>query len=261
VKRVSRVLAPAMTIPGVVERAAQVYAGHPALIGDNATVTFDELLEQVRAGAGALIQGGIDRGERVGLWASNSFEWVVASLAVLFAGGTVVPINIRYTGAEAGDVVARADCRLVIAEGEFLGRKLAQEASLMGATKVLSLGAMVCPELESWKEFTSLATSGDKVDRRLARLSPDDLSHVQYTSGTTGVPKGAMLRHGAMVETTMRWVEVVGLTVGDRYPVISPFSHIGGHKTGLLACLVSGAAALPVARFEPERHGRCRLDW
>ena len=78
-------------------------------------------------------------------------------------------------------------------------------------------------------------------------LTPDDVSHVQYTSGTTGVPKGAMLRHGAMVETTERWAEVVGLTVGDCYPVVSPFSHIGGHKTGLLACLVAGATTVPVA--------------
>ena len=58
----------------------------------------------------------------------------------------------------------------------------------------------------------------------------------------------------------MRWTEVVGLTVGDRYPVISPFSHISGHKTGLLACLVSGAAALPVSNFNPERFEALAAD-
>jgi HIP---CoA ligase len=250
---VIRNLAVTGTIPGMVERAALEYAGQPALIDDSATVTFDELHEQVRAAAGAMIEAGVEAGERVALWAPNSCQWAVASLAVLFAGGTVVPVNARYTAVEARDLVARADCRLVIAEGELQGRSLAQEATLTGESTVVSLGATVPSGLESWAEFVSVASSSAEIDRRLAALTPDDVSHVQYTSGTTGVPKGAMLRHGAMVETTMRWTEVVGLTVGDRYPVISPFSHISGHKTGLLACLVSGAAALPVSNFNPER--------
>lgn len=257
---VIRNLAAAGTIPGIVGRAALEYAGHPALIDDSTTVTFDELLEQVRAAAGAMIEAGVEAGERVALWAPNSCQWAVASLAVLFAGGTVVPVNARYTAVEAGDLVARADCRLVIAEGEFQGRSLAQEASLTRESTVVSLGPTVPSGLESWTDFVSAPSSSSEIDRRLAALTPDDVSHVQYTSGTTGVPKGAMLRHGAMVETTRRWTEVVGLTVGDRYPVISPFSHISGHKTGLLACLVSGAAALPLASFDPERFEALAAD-
>ena len=80
--------------------------------------------------------------------------------------------------------------------------------------------------------------------------APDDVSHVQFTSGTTGLPKGVMLTHRGMVETTRAWVEIVGLAPGDRYPVVNPFSHIGGHKTGLLAALVAGATVYPVARFD-----------
>ena len=89
--------------------------------------------------------------------------------------------------------MARADCRLVIAEGELHGRSLAQEATLTGESTVVSLGATVPSGLESWAEFVSVASSSAEIDRRLAALTPDDVSHVQYTSGTTGVPKGAMV--------------------------------------------------------------------
>jgi acyl-CoA synthetase (AMP-forming)/AMP-acid ligase II len=120
-----------------------------------------------------------------------------------------------------------------------------------GPATVVSLGATAAPGLASLASFVQTGSSDAELDRRLAALTAGDVSHVQYTSGTTGEPKGAMLRHRAMVETTARWAEVVGLTVGDCYPVVSPFSHIGGHKTGLLACLVAGATTVPVASFDP----------
>jgi HIP---CoA ligase len=250
-------LAAAGTIPGVVERAATAYAGHPALVGQAATVTFDELLELVRAAAGALISAGVGAGDRVAIWGPNTPEWAVASLAVLFAGGSVVPVNTRYTAVEAAALVGRARCRVVLAEGELGGRSLSGEAAAMGGVvTVVSLGAQATPGLTPWATFGGTGSSSAELDRRLAALTPGDVSHVQYTSGTTGAPKGAMLCHGAMVETTARWADVVGLTVGDCYPVVSPFSHIGGHKTGLLACLVAGASTVPVARFDVESFER-----
>jgi acyl-CoA synthetase (AMP-forming)/AMP-acid ligase II len=245
-------VAAAGTIPGVVERAAIAHAGHAALVGEAGTVTFDELLELVRSGARALIDAGVRTGDRVALWAPNTPEWAMASLAVLFAGGSVVPVNTRYTAVEAGALVSRARCRVVLAEGEFGGRSLAQEAHAMeGPAAVVSLGATAAPGLASWASFVQSGSSSADLDQRLAALTPGDVSHVQYTSGTTGAPKGAMLCHGAMVETTARWAEVVGLTSGDCYPVVSPFSHIGGHKTGLLACLVAGATSVPLVSFDP----------
>ena len=244
-------LAAAGTIPGVVERAAATHAGLPALVSDAGTVTFEELLELVRSAAAALIEAGVGAGDRVALWAPNTPEWAMASLAVLFAGGSVVPVNTRYTAVEAAALVDQAGCRVVLAEGELGGRSLAREAEGMpGPSTVVSLGAST-PGLASWAEFAAAGPSNAELDKRMAALTPDDVSHVQYTSGTTGAPKGAMLRHGAMVETTQRWDAVVGLTAGDCYPVVSPFSHIGGHKTGLLACLVAGATAVPVISFDP----------
>jgi hypothetical protein len=94
---VIRNLAATGTIPGMVERAALEYAGHPALIDDSTTVTFDELLERVRATAGAMMEAGVETGERSRFRPPNSCQWSVASLAVLFAGGTVVPVMVVPT--------------------------------------------------------------------------------------------------------------------------------------------------------------------
>jgi acyl-CoA synthetase (AMP-forming)/AMP-acid ligase II len=244
-------LAAAGTIPGVVARAASTYAGRPALVSPAGTVAFDELLELVRSAAGALIDAGVATGDRVAIWGPNTPEWAMASLAVLFAGGSVVPVNTRYTAVEAAALVSRAGCRVVLAEGDSGGRSLSQEAAAMpGRVTVVSLGESAPPGQTSWATFAGAGSSSAELDRRLAALTPGDVSHVQYTSGTTGAPKGAMLCHGAMVETTARWADVVGLRVGDCYPVVSPFSHIGGHKTGLLACLVAGATTVPVASFD-----------
>ena len=151
----NRPIAPEATIPGVVERSAVRYTGRPVLTGDGTTLTFDDLLEAARSAARSVIGAGVGRGDRVALWAPNTVEWAVASLAVLFAGASVVPINTRYTSAEAGDLVARAGCQLVLAEGSFLGRSLAREAlAFAGDLLVVSLGPTELPELATWTAFT-----------------------------------------------------------------------------------------------------------
>ena len=202
-------LAAAGTIPGVVERAAaSSYAGRPALVDESGTgtITFAELLELVRSAAGALIEAGVGAGDRVALWAPNTPEWAMASLAVLFAGGSVVPINTRYTAVEAAALVSRADCRVVLARANW-GTEPGREAAAMpDRTRSchseprppgLTLVGGVRPGVGS--SIAALRTRG------WPGCTPGDVSHVQYTSGTTGVPKGAMLRHGAMVDTTASW--------------------------------------------------------
>lgn len=243
------------TIPGAVERAAADHGRALALVDDVTALTFAELLDVVRPAAGAFVEAGVGPGDRVALWAPNSVAWAVASLAVLFAGGSVVPVNTRYTPAEAADLVVRARCRLVVA-GPSGPRDLAVEATAFdGAPPVVRLGGPAASDPPGWEAFVASAGSSaaSAVDQRLASLGPDDVSHVQYTSGTTGRPKGAMLCHGAMVGTTAAWAEIVGLAAGDRYPVVAPFSHIGGHKTGLLACLIAGALALPLPALDLDR--------
>jgi acyl-CoA synthetase (AMP-forming)/AMP-acid ligase II len=96
-----------------------------------------------------------------------------------------------------------------------------------------------------------LVARGDGAAAPAVAVAPEAISHIQFTSGTTGRPKGAMLRHRAMCGTTRAWCATTGLRPGDRYLVISPMFHISGHKTGVLACLTAGATILPQPVFDP----------
>jgi acyl-CoA synthetase (AMP-forming)/AMP-acid ligase II len=245
-------VASAYTIPGVLERAAVEHGDEVVLRQGASAVRYVDLLESVRDAATAIIAAGVQAGEAVALWAPNSIDWAVVCLGALFAGAVVVPLNTRYTAVEAGEIIDRSDCRVVFAEGAFLGRSLAGEAAaLAGSPLVVSLGPGAVDGATPFEDFRGVESG--ELDRRLRSLRPDDISHIAFTSGTTGRPKGAMLRHEAMVRTTIEWSRVVGLRAGDRYPIVSPFSHIGGHKTGLLATICVGATAFPFPTLDIAR--------
>jgi len=170
----------------------------------------------------------------------------VADLAVLAAGGVVVPLNHRYRLAEVADIVERADCGIVLADGG----SPAEEAATLDRRRVLRLTGGTPPAVPRFADLRAVATAPRLQD---PPVRPDDVSHIQFTSGTTGRPKGALLVHRAIVVTTARWIDVVGLRPGDRYPVVAPFSHIGGHKTGIVACLLAGATLRPMPALDLDR--------
>jgi len=197
------------TIPDVLAHAATTWPDATAVVGEDGTAwTFATLATIVAEGVANFAPG-----DRVALTGMNSPRWIATHLAVLAAGGVVVPLNPRQRDAERDEILARAGCRLLI-------------------------------DTDADDVHNNAATTP------LATIEPGDVSHVQFTSGTTGLPKGVMLTHGGMVKTTSAWVGIVGLRPGDRYPVVNPFSHIGGHKTGLLAALVAGATVYPIPRFD-----------
>jgi HIP---CoA ligase len=239
----------ARTIPDAVVEAGERFPDRLALDDGIRPLTFAELARTVLAGATALAP--LERGERVAVWGGNSAAWMTASLSVLATGATVVPVNHRYRLAETSDILTRAGCRTVLADGEVGDRDLATEAATVpGVDRVIVLDGATGGR-EAWTDLlTSGTPAAGAVRDRIAGVTPDDISHVQFTSGTTGRPKGAQLTHGAMVGTTKTWVSVVGLGPGDGYPVVAPFSHIGGHKTGIVASLISGATLRPMRALD-----------
>src|SRR5690606_37403105 len=92
--------------------------------------------------------------------------------------------------------------------------------------------------------------AADAARRRSQALGPDDIADILFTSGTTGNPKGAMLRHGATVRSYTAWADVVGLAAGDRYLIVNPFFHSFGLNAGILACLLKGATMIPHPVFD-----------
>ena len=109
------------SIPEMTAAAAADHGGQLAVVDGDRRLSYAELFDRVRRFGGSLVASGAEPGERVGIWAANSLEWVVAALGTLQAGGVVVPVNTRFKGAEAADVLSRSGARVLVTMTDFLG--------------------------------------------------------------------------------------------------------------------------------------------
>ncbi|OBK79816.1 3-((3aS,4S,7aS)-7a-methyl-1,5-dioxo-octahydro-1H-inden-4-yl)propanoate--CoA ligase FadD3 [Mycobacterium sp. 1164985.4] len=242
------------TIPGVLDRIADRFSDHDALVTDGRTFTFAQLRDEVRRAAAAMIALGITAGDRVAIWSPNTWHWVVACLGTHYAGGVVVPLNTRYTASEATDILSRTGAPLLFASGEFLG---ADKAASIDRAALPQLRHVVRVPIEkddgTWDDFIAAGTDLDAVDTRAAAVQPDDVSDILFTSGTTGRSKGALCAHRQSLDAPAAWAECGRLTSDDRYLCINPFFHNFGYKAGILACLQTGATLIPQLTFDPEK--------
>jgi HIP---CoA ligase len=246
----------ATTIPAVVERAAERFGDAEGLVDGDRRLSFAELAEVADASARAFVAAGIEPGDRVAVWAPNSGDWIVAALGAFRAGAVVVTVNTRFKGAEAAHVIRTAGARLLVTVTDFLDTDYV--ALLAGAgvpdclERTVVLAGPVPEGATTWADFLAAGAGVDAAETaaRAAALTPDDVSTIIFTSGTTGAPKGAMLRHGASVRAFSDWCAVVGLREGDRYLIVNPFFHAFGLNAGIIACLVTGATIVPHPVFD-----------
>ncbi|ABL82270.1 MULTISPECIES: FadD3 family acyl-CoA ligase [unclassified Nocardioides] len=231
------------TIPGVLRAAAERFGDHPAYVEGGVTTSFTDLLGRVRRTAAGYRARGLSPGDRVVVWAPNSVDWVVAALAVSYAGGTLVPANSRYTGHEVADLVDRTGAVLVVVADGFLGRTqvadLRAAGALPGVREVIDLARIAEVEAEP-----------GVIDEVAAAVSPDDVADILFTSGTTGRPKGAMSAHRQTVGVARAWGSLGGVSTEDRYLVVNPFFHSFGYKVGIVTGLITGATLYPLATFD-----------
>ncbi|WP_141013456.1 FadD3 family acyl-CoA ligase [Nocardioides sambongensis] len=239
------------TIPAVLRAAAATFGDHAAYVEGGTTLSYAGLLDRVRDVARGYLAAGVRPGDRVAIWAPNSIDWAVAGLAITYAGGVLVPLNSRYTGHEAADIVDRAGARLVVVADGFLGRhqiaELRDASDLPGVAEVIDIA-----------ELEALVTRGQavpltEIEARADSVTPDETADILFTSGTTGLPKGAMTAHRQTVGVARTWGELGGVGRDDRYLVISPFFHTFGYKVGIITALTSGATLYPVATFDLAR--------
>ncbi len=244
-----------MTIPGTLERAARLWPGVSALEDENEDVklTFSELARAAEDAARAFMASGVERGDRVAIWAPNGWRWVVAALGLQSAGAILVTLNTRFKANEAAYVLEKSGARLLCTVGDFLGTNYADSISEMDLP---GLSRIVLFEGESrtglaWDDFIAEGRSVEPAAARAraAEVSPEDLSDFLFTSGTTGNPKAVMTAHGQNLKVFDVWGRNVGLRPGDRYLIVSPFFHSFGYKGGWLSCLIHGATALPHGIF------------
>ncbi|HEY2429749.1 MAG TPA: FadD3 family acyl-CoA ligase [Acidimicrobiales bacterium] len=243
------------TVPGALDRAAELFAGIEALVDGETRLTFAQLRDAVDEAARALLATGVAPGDRIAVWAPNIGEWVIAASAAHRVGAIVVTMNTRFKGEEAAYILRTSGARLLFTVTDFLGTDF--PALLAGVGAIPSLEEIVVlrgPEGErtGWPDFLARAGAVDPptLAGAIAAVGPDDVSDILFTSGTTGAPKGAMLCHGASVRAYDAWSSVVGLRAGDRYLIVNPFFHAFGLKAGILASLLKGATIVPHAVFD-----------
>jgi len=235
-------------VPGVLAQAVSRFPDTEAVVTQKVRWTFADLEQRARRAAQALVGLGVKPGDRVGIWAPNSAEWVVALLGIHLAGAAVVPINTRFRQREAADVVHRSGARVVFCAGEFLDFDYVaavRDADLPSVEHII-----VLDESASGDESLLSEQLRDAPEVDLPDVTEDELSDVMYTSGTTGRPKGVMATHGQTIRVYTEWAEIVGLEHGDRYLIVNPFFHTFGYKAGILACLLTGATIVPEAVFD-----------
>jgi fatty-acyl-CoA synthase len=262
------------TIGAHFDRIAERFAERDALIVRHQVVrwTYRELKERVDAFAAGLLALGLRRGDRIGIWSPNNAEWAVAQFATAKAGLILVNINPAYRLTELEYALNKAGCAALITAAEFktsdylaMLRELAPELAaaspgdlrasrLPNLRLVITIGADDAPGVMRFEDVPGLARDAER--QRLAALAEelqfDDPINIQFTSGTTGFPKGATLSHHNILNNGLFIAGAMKLTERDRVCIPVPLYHCFGMVIGNLGCLTHGAAMVyPSEGFDP----------
>ncbi|MFF4099575.1 AMP-binding protein [Streptomyces sp. NPDC001903] len=215
--------------------------------------TYAELAADVDALALGLLDLGIAKGDRVGIWAPNRAEWTLVQYATAKIGAILVTVNPAYRSHEVEYVLRQAGIRLLFAAERFKSSDYAGMIEEV-APRCPDLEFTVLLEAPRWAALLERGRGGDPADlvRAAAELSPDDPVNIQYTSGTTGFPKGATLSHHNILNNGFFVGELCHYTEQDRVCIPVPFYHCFGMVMGNLACTSHGAAmVIPAPAFDP----------
>ncbi len=215
--------------------------------------TYAELNREIDLVARALIASGIGKGDRVGIWAPNCAEWTVVQYATAKAGAILVTINPAYRTHELAYVLRHAGVRMLLSVTEFKSshyRGMVAEVhhEVPDLTEVVFLDSS---DWESLRQRGETVTT-DQLRARMDTLTPSDPINIQYTSGTTGSPKGAVLSHRNVLNNGYFVTDLINFGPGDRLCIPVPFYHCFGMVMGNLGCTTHGATmVIPSAGFDP----------
>ena len=239
-----------LTIPENLRRVTERFADREVLIDLAAGKrwTYAQFREDVRRLAVGLHEEGIRPGDRVGIWGPNSWEWMLIQYATAEIGAILVTINPSYRQHELDYVLKQSGASAVFCAQAFKGQDY---PGMLAATQADLDLAVVMGDAQ-WQRLTSAELDVDLLEGLAAEASPQDPINIQYTSGTTGFPKGALLTHRNILNNGYFVGEVCRYTEEDKICVPVPFFHCFGMVMGNLAATSHGAAiVIPAPSFDP----------
>ena len=262
------------TIGNYLDTICELHPDQAALVVRHQGVrwTYRQLQEKVNRVATGLLALGIEPGDRVGIWGANSYEWVLVQYATAKIGAIMVCINPAYRLYELEYALNKASCRAIVSAAQFkssdyLGmlQELAPQlsdcspgnlraAKLPHLETVIRMGEEVSAGMFNFAELCSMGGANEQhqLAALKSQLRPDDPINIQFTSGTTGSPKGATLTHCNILNNGYLAGEGMRLTPKDRLCIPVPLYHCFGMVMGNLACLAHAATAVyPDAVFDP----------
>jgi fatty-acyl-CoA synthase len=251
------------TVGDNLDRIAQRFPGNDAVVSvhQNRRLTYAEFAAETDRLAKAFVAAGVEHGERVGIWSPNSLDWVLAQFATAKVGAILVNVNPAYRLSELEYALRQSGVSTLITldrykTSEYLAMVREVRGSLPALREVVIAGDTAPePGETSWDDYLARAGSCDDgtLAERKARCQFDDPINIQYTSGTTGFPKGATLSHHNILNNGFFIGEGCRYTEIDRVCIPVPFYHCFGMVLGNLACTTHGAAiVIPNWTFDPE---------
>src|SRR3954454_18677332 len=220
--------------------------------------TWRELARDVELVARGLIAAGIAKGDRVGIWGPNSARWTITQYATAKIGAILVNVNPAYRTHEFSYAVNQSGMRLLVSATSFKTsdyRGMVDETISTGSISGGLLERVVYLDTDDWDSLVAEgeALDADVLNARMRTLEPTDPINIQYTSGTTGRPKGATLSHRNILNNGYLVTELIEFTEQDRLCIPVPFYHCFGMVMANLGCTSHGATmVIPAAGFDPE---------
>jgi fatty-acyl-CoA synthase len=265
-----------ITIGDLLDRQAERFGARDALVHVEHGVryTYAQFRDECDRVARGMIALGIQKGDHVGIWATNYPEWVVAQFATAKIGAVLVTVNPSYRLHELEYILKQSDASTLLLIGTFktsdyvgMVNELIPELresqpgqldspKFPQLRRVIYIGRERHPGMVQWNDLAQLGESVDAAElaRRQAACDPDEVINIQYTSGTTGFPKGAMLTHFNIVADASYIAECMKFTEQDRLCIPVPFYHCFGCVLGTLCCVTRGAAMIiPAEYFDPRK--------